>query len=48
MCEDLCKGEIMLKFISHNETETKELARKLAQKLNMGDIIVLSRRFRVW
>ena len=31
MCEDLCKGEIKLKFISHSETETKELARKFAQ-----------------
>ena len=48
MFEDLCKGEIMLKFVSPNETETKELAKKLASHLNTGDIIVLSRRFRVW
>ena len=48
MFEDLCKGEIMLKFVSHNETETKELAKKLASHLNTADIIVLSRRFRVW
>ena len=48
MFEDLGKGEIVLKFISHSETETKELAKKFASHLNIGDIIVLSRRFRVW
>lgn len=32
----------MSKFISHNENETKEIASKLASKLNRGDIIVLS------
>lgn len=31
-----------MKFISHSENETKELAKKLASKLNNGDIIVLS------
>lgn len=32
----------MSKFISHNENETKEIASKLASKLDCGDIIVLS------
>lgn len=32
----------MSKFISHNENETKEIASKLASKLDRGDIIVLS------
>lgn len=32
----------MLEFISHNENETKEIACKLASKLDRGDIIVLS------
>lgn len=29
-------------FTSHNESETKDFAKKLASKLNIGDIIVLS------
>ena len=32
----------MFNFISHNENETKEIACKLASKLNCGDIVVLS------
>lgn len=32
----------MFELISHNENETKEIACKLASKLNQGDIIVLS------
>ena len=32
----------MFNFISHNENETKEIACRLASKLNCGDIIVLS------
>ena len=36
------KGEFMFEYISHNENETKEIARKLASKLQRGDIIVLS------
>ena len=32
----------MLKFVSHNENETKKIASTLASKLNHGDIIVLS------
>ena len=31
-----------LQFTSYNECETKNLARKIASKLNIGDIIVLS------
>lgn len=31
-----------LQFTSYNECETKSLARKIASKLNIGDIIVLS------
>ena len=42
------KGEFMFKFISHNEIETKEIAKALASKLQKGDIIILSRRFRLW
>ena len=29
-------------FTSHNESETKDFAKKLASKINIGDIIVLS------
>lgn len=32
----------MIKLISHSETETKELAKKIAQNLKPGDIIVLT------
>ena len=32
----------MYKFTSHNETETKEIAYKLASELEKGDILVLS------
>lgn len=32
----------MYDFVSHSEDETKEIAYKLASKLNIGDIIVLS------
>ena len=32
----------MLKFVSHNENETKKIASTLASKLKHGDIIVLS------
>lgn len=32
----------MLKFVSNNEIETKDIASKLASKLNIGDIIILS------
>ncbi len=36
----------MLKFISNNEDETKSIGYDLASKLNIGDVVVLSRRFR--
>jgi len=32
----------MLKFVSHNENETKKIASTLASKLKHGDILVLS------
>ncbi len=32
----------MLKFVSHNEDETKKIASILASKLHIGDIIILS------
>ncbi len=32
----------MLKFVSNSEVETKDIASKLASKLNIGDIIILS------
>lgn len=32
----------MFKFVSHNENETKEIAKLLASKLERGDIVVLS------
>lgn len=32
----------MLKFVSNSEIETKDIASKLASKLNVGDIIILS------
>ncbi len=32
----------MFKFVSHNETETKAIAKKLASKLKKQDIIILS------
>lgn len=32
----------MIKLISHSETETKELAKKIAQNLKPGDVIVLT------
>ncbi len=36
----------MLKFISNNESETKDIGFNLASKLDVGDIVILSRRFR--
>ena len=33
----------MLKFISNNESETKDIGFSLASKLNIGDIVILSR-----
>jgi len=32
----------MYNFVSHSEQETKDIAYKLAKKLNVGDILVLS------
>lgn len=32
----------MFKFVSHSENETKEIAHRLATKMNNGDIIILS------
>ena len=32
----------MIKLISHSETETKELAKKIAKNLKPGDVIVLT------
>ena len=32
----------MINFVSHNENETKEIAKKLASKLDNKDIVVLS------
>lgn len=32
----------MIKLISHSETETKELAKKIAKNLKLGDVIVLT------
>ena len=31
----------MLKFVSNNENETKDIARILASKMNQGDIVIL-------
>ena len=31
-----------IEYISHNENETKNFAKKLASYLNIGDIIILS------
>lgn len=31
-----------IRYISHNENETKKLAVQIASKLNIGDIIVLT------
>lgn len=36
----------MYTFLSKNELETKKFAKILASNLNVGDIIILSRRFR--
>ena len=41
-------GENMFNFVSHNEEETKKIAKKIASKLQKGDIVILSRRFRFW
>lgn len=38
----------MLKFTTNNENETKAIAFDLASKLNVGDVVILSRRFRKW
>ncbi len=38
----------MFNFVSKSENETKELARKIAGKLQKTDIVILSRRFRFW
>lgn len=38
----------MEEFISNSELETKEIAKKLASTLSVGDIVVLTRRFRRW
>jgi len=38
----------MLKFTTNNEDETKAIGYDLASKLNIGDIVILSRRFRKW
>lgn len=38
----MCIGEIMLKFISNNENETKAIGQNIASKLNKGDIVILS------
>ena len=38
----------MFNFVSHNEEETKKIAKKIASKLQKGDIVILSRRFRFW
>lgn len=42
------KGGKMYTFLSKNELETKKIAKLLASKLKAGDIIILSRRFRLW
>ena len=38
----------MEEFISNNELETKQIAKGLASKLSLGDIVVLTRRIRCW
>ncbi len=38
----------MLKFVSNSEIETKEIAQKLASKMAIGDVIILSRGARQW
>ena len=38
----------MYELISKSEEETKKIAYKIASKLSVGDIVVLSRRFRCW
>lgn len=35
-------------FLSNSELETKKIAYNLASTLNVGDILVLSRRFGCW
>lgn len=41
--DTICMGEIMLKFVSNNENETKEIGYNLASKLDTGDIVILTR-----
>lgn len=38
----------MQEYISKNENDTINFARNFARDLNKDDIIVLSRRFRLW
>ncbi len=38
----------MEKYITNSEEETKNIAKEFAKKLNVGDIVILSRRFRIW
>ena len=42
MCRNDIVGELMFKFVSHNENETKKISSLLASKLEQGDIVVLS------
>lgn len=43
------KGSLMMNtYFSNSETDTMTLAKSLASKLHIGDVIVLSRRFGVW
>lgn len=38
----------MQEYISKNEADTIAFARNFAKELNKNDVIVLSRRFRLW
>ena len=38
----------MYTFLSKSELETKKFAKILGSQLKKGDIIILSRRFRLW
>jgi len=38
----------MEEYITKSELETKEIAYNFATTLKVGDIVVLSRRFRCW
>jgi len=38
----------MKEIVSNSSEETIQIAQKIAQNLKIGDIIILTRRFRIW